>query len=176
MRGREAASTDALWRPAYVAIGSNLGDPRARIEEAFGRIATLDRTRLVARSRIYRSRPMGPQDQPEFLNAVAGVLTTCGARELLDGLLAIERAMGRRRAERWGPRVIDLDLIWIAGAPVAEPGLEVPHPGVRERNFVLYPLADVAPTLVIPGCGRVRELRERVGGEGIGVLDDESND
>lgn len=175
MRGREGAATDPLWRPAYVAIGSNLGDPRARITEAFARLATLDRTRLIARSRIYRSQPMGPQDQPQFLNAVAGLLTTVDARGLLDGLLAIEQAMGRRRAERWGPRVIDLDLIWIAGAPVVEPGLEVPHPGVRERNFVLYPLADIAPTLVIPGYGRVCELKERVGGEGIGVLDDESN-
>ena len=167
--------TEVRWRPAYVAIGSNLGDPRARIEEAFGRLATVERSRLIARSRIYRSRPMGPQDQPTFLNAAAGMLTRCGARELLDRLLEIERAMGRRRAQRWGPRVIDLDLIWIAGAPIAEPGLEVPHPGVRERNFVLYPLCDIAPTLVIPGCGRVLELKERVGGEGIGVLDDESN-
>ncbi len=167
--------TDVLWRPAYVAIGSNLGDPRARIAEAFERLATLDRSRLLARSRIYRSRPMGPQDQPEFLNAAAGVLTTRGARELLDGLLAIERAMGRRRTERWGPRVIDLDLIWIAGAPIAEPGLVVPHPGVRERNFVLYPLADIAPMLLIPGYGRVGELKDRVGGEGIGVLDEQSS-
>jgi 2-amino-4-hydroxy-6-hydroxymethyldihydropteridine diphosphokinase len=172
---RDGAVTGVLWRPAYVALGSNLGDPRERIEDAFERLATLDRSRLVARSRIYRSRPMGPQDQPEFLNAAAGLLTTRSARELLDDLLAIERAMGRRRTERWGPRVIDLDLIWIVGTPIAEPGLEVPHPGVRERNFVLYPLADIAPTLVIPGCGRVSELMERVGAEGIGVLDGEAS-
>ena len=175
MSDRDGAGTDALWRPAYVALGSNLDDPRARIADAFERLATLDRSRLVARSRIYRSRPMGPQDQPEFLNAAAGLLTTRSARELLEDLLAIERAMGRRRTERWGPRVIDLDLIWIVGSPIAEPGLAVPHPGVRERNFVLYPLADIAPTLVIPGCGRVGELMERVGAEGIGVLDDEAS-
>ncbi len=175
MSDRDGAGTDALWRPAYVALGSNLDDPRARIADAFERLAILDRSRLVARSRIYRSRPMGPQDQPEFLNAAAGLLTTRSARELLEDLLAIERAMGRRRTERWGPRVIDLDLIWIVGSPIAEPGLAVPHPGVRERNFVLYPLADIAPTLVIPGCGRVGELMERVGAEGIGVLDDEAS-
>ncbi len=175
MSDRVGAGTDALWRPAYVALGSNLDDPRARIADAFERLATLDRSRLVARSRIYRSRPMGPQDQPEFLNAAAGLLTTRSARELLEDLLAIERAMGRRRTERWGPRVIDLDLIWIVGSPIAEPGLAVPHPGVRERNFVLYPLADIAPTLVIPGCGRVGDLMERVGAEGIGVLDDEAS-
>ena len=175
MRDRDGAATDVLWRPAYVALGSNLGDPRARIADAFERLATLERSRLVARSRLYRSRPMGPRDQPEFLNAAAGLLTTCSARELLDDLLAIERAMGRHRTERWGPREIDLDLIWIVGAPIAEPGLSVPHPGVRDRNFVLYPLADIAPTLVIPGCGRVCELMERVGAEGIDVLDGESS-
>ncbi|HUY83213.1 MAG TPA: 2-amino-4-hydroxy-6-hydroxymethyldihydropteridine diphosphokinase [Steroidobacteraceae bacterium] len=162
-----------MWRPAYVAIGSNLDDPRARVEEALARLARLDRSRLVARSRLYRSRPMGPQDQPDFLNAVAGLLTALDTRELLEAMLSVERAMGRRRRERWGPRIVDLDLIWIPGAPIAEPDLEVPHPGVRERNFVLYPLADIAPTLVIPGCGRVSELKERIGGEGIVVLDDE---
>ena len=110
---------------------------------------------------------MGPQDQPEFVNAAAGLLTRQAARELLDALLAIERAMGRDRQERWGPRIIDLDLVWMVGAAVDEPGLTVPHPGVSERNFVLYPLGDIAPTLDIPGHGRVVDLKRRRGRQGF---------
>ncbi len=162
-----------LWRPAYVAIGGNLGDPRASVRRAHEMIARLPDTRLLRRSRTYRSRPMGPQDQPDFINAAAGVLTRHDARPLLELLLDIERSMGRDRRERWGPRIIDLDLIWMAGAVIDEPQLRVPHPGVRDRNFVLYPLADIAPTLRIPGCGRVSDLKRRVGDEGLWVLEDE---
>jgi 2-amino-4-hydroxy-6-hydroxymethyldihydropteridine diphosphokinase len=86
-------------------------------------------------------------------------------------LLGIETAMGRNRRERWGPRVIDLDLIWMLGETIDEPGLAVPHPGVSTRNFVLYPLADIAPTLAIPGHGNVSELSRRAGGDGISVLE-----
>jgi len=163
--------TTLLWRPAYVAIGSNLNDPQARVLEAFERLATLRATRAVLRSRLYRSRPMGPQDQPYFVNAAAGLLTQAGARELLEGLLGIERAMGRNRQERWGPRVIDLDLLWMVGETIDEPGLTVPHPGVSRRNFVLYPLADIAPTLAIPGHGSVSELLKSAGDDGIAVLE-----
>jgi 2-amino-4-hydroxy-6-hydroxymethyldihydropteridine diphosphokinase len=153
-----------------VAIGSNLNDPPARVREAFERLAALPSTRLVSRSRLYQSRPMGPQDQPYFVNAAAGLLTELPARELLGGLLNIEAAMGRQRHERWGPRVIDLDLIWLLDAIIDEPGLTVPHPGVSTRNFVLYPLADIAPTLAIPGQGEVSELLRKCGGGGISVL------
>jgi 2-amino-4-hydroxy-6-hydroxymethyldihydropteridine diphosphokinase len=90
---------------------------------------------------------------------------------LLAVLLDIERSMGRNRHERWGPRVIDLDLAWMVDAAVNEPGLTVPHPGVSIRNFVLYPLADIAPTLTIPGIGTVLDLKRRVGGDGISVLE-----
>ena len=159
-----------LWRPAYVAIGSNLREPEMRVHEAFDRIGRLAETRLELRSRLYLSKPLGPQNQPYFVNAAAGLLTLHSARQLLDSLLAIEREMGRDRGERWGPRIIDLDLIWIAGAPIDETGLCVPHPAVSERNFVLYPLADIAPTLRIPGCGRVADLMLRVGGLGLSVL------
>ena len=161
----------AIWRPAYVAIGSNLNDPHARVLEAFDRLSTLPATCSVLRSRLYKTRPMGPQDQPYFVNAAAGLLTQLTARELLEGLLGIEQAMGRHRQERWGPRVIDLDLIWMLGEPIDEPGLTVPHPGVSTRNFVLYPLADIAPTLAIPGHGNVLELARRAGDDGISVLD-----
>jgi len=161
----------SFWRPAYVAIGSNLNHPHGRVLEAFERLETLPETRSVLRSRLYKTRPLGPQDQPDFVNAAAGLLTGLTARELLEGLLGIEQAMGRNRQERWGPRVIDLDLIWMLGEPIDEPGLTVPHPGVSTRNFVLYPLADIAPTLAIPGHGNVSELLRRVGNDGISVLE-----
>jgi 2-amino-4-hydroxy-6-hydroxymethyldihydropteridine diphosphokinase len=157
----------ALWRPAYVAIGSNLGNPQERVLEAFERLAVLPSTRLVLRSRLYRTRPMGPQDQPEYVNAAAGLLTQLSAKDLLIELLGIERAMGRLRRERWGPRLIDLDLLWMVDSAVEQPGLSVPHPGVSSRNFVLYPLSDIAPTMNIPGHGVVLELKDKVGGDGI---------
>ena len=160
-----------LWRPAYVAIGSNLQSPRDRVLEAMTQIAALSTVRTLLGSRLYLSRPMGPQDQPDFVNAAAGFLTTLSPRELLTELLEIERRMGRNRQERWGPRVIDLDLIWMLDAVVAEPGLTVPHPGVSIRNFVLYPLADIAPTIKIPGMGTVLDMKHSVGGEGISVLE-----
>ena len=161
----------SLWRPAYVAIGSNLDHPQARVRDARERLATLPATRLVLWSRLYKTRPMGPQDQPHFVNAAASLLTQLTARQLLAGLLGIETAMGRNRQEqRWGPRVIDLDLIWLLGEAIEEPGLTLPHPGVSMRNFVLYPLADIAPTLTIPGHGKVLELMHRAGDDGISVF------
>jgi 2-amino-4-hydroxy-6-hydroxymethyldihydropteridine diphosphokinase len=164
-----------LWRPAYVAVGSNLNHPQHRVHEAFERLATLTATQAVLKSRLYQTRPMGPQDQPYFVNAAAGLLTQLTPRELLEALLKIETAMGRHRQERWGPRVIDLDLIWMAGGMVDEPGLTVPHPGVSTRNFVLYPLVDIAPTLMIPGHGIVSDLARAVGDDGISVLDEHNN-
>ncbi len=101
-----------------------------------------------------------------------GVLTELSARQLLDLLLSIEKHMGRDRRERWGPRIIDLDLIWMIGEPIEEPGLKLPHPGVSERNFVLYPLADIAPSLRIPGHGRVVDLAARIGDAGLSVLEE----
>jgi 2-amino-4-hydroxy-6-hydroxymethyldihydropteridine diphosphokinase len=160
---------NSLWRPAYVAIGSNLDDPPARVRDAFERLAALPESRSMLRSRLYDTRPMGPQNQPDFVNAAAGLLTRLTARELLDGLLQIEKNMGRNRQERWGARVIDLDLVWMVGAAIDEPGLTVPHPGVSTRNFVLYPLADIAPTLAIPGHGTVLELLHSAGDDGISV-------
>jgi len=159
------------WRPAYVAIGSNLHHPRDRVAEACAHLAGLSDTRLEVRSRLYLTRPMGPQDQPEFVNAAAGLLTRSSPHDLLDALLAIERRMGRVREERWGPRVIDLDLVWMVGSAVDDPGLTLPHPGVSMRNFVLYPLSDIAPSLDIPGHGRVQDLKRGLGGDGISLLE-----
>jgi 2-amino-4-hydroxy-6-hydroxymethyldihydropteridine diphosphokinase len=160
-----------LWRPAYVGIGSNLQSPRDRVLEAIERMSTLATTRVGLRSRLYLTSPMGPKDQPDFVNAAVGLLTQLEPRELLDGLLGIEGAMGRGRQQRWGPRVIDLDLLWMVDSAVDEPGLTVPHPGVSTRNFVLYPLADIAPTIKIPRVGMVLDLKRDAGGDGISVLE-----
>jgi 2-amino-4-hydroxy-6-hydroxymethyldihydropteridine diphosphokinase len=158
------------WRPAYVAIGSNLDSPRERVLEAFERTNDLPSTRSELRSRLYLSRPMGPQDQPHFVNAAVGLLTQLAPEDLLAELLGLERAMGRERHERWGPRLIDLDLLWMVDCPVATSELTLPHPGVSTRNFVLYPLADICPTLNIPGYGSVLDLLARAGEDGISVL------
>jgi 2-amino-4-hydroxy-6-hydroxymethyldihydropteridine diphosphokinase len=160
-----------LWRPAYVAIGSNLESPRDRVLEAMERLAALGEAHALLRSLLYLSRPMGPQDQPDYINAAVGLLTQHSPQKMLAVLLEIERSMGRTRRERWGPRVIDLDLVWMVDAAVDEPGLTVPHPGVSIRNFVLYPLADIAPTMKIPGMGTVLDLKLKVGGGGISVLE-----
>jgi len=156
------------WRPAYVALGSNLDDPPARVRAALERLRGLPDSRRVARSSLWKSPPLGPTDQPDFVNAVCGLLTRLAPEALLQELKAIERDMGRAQpAQRWGPRLIDLDLLAYGAETVSAPGLTVPHPGVQERDFVLYPLAEIAPELWIPGLGRVRTLAARVEDRGL---------
>jgi 2-amino-4-hydroxy-6-hydroxymethyldihydropteridine diphosphokinase len=161
----------AVWQPAYIGLGSNLSDPAAQVRQALDGLAGLPRTLRVAVSRLYGSRPMGPVAQPDFVNAVAGVLTQLSAVELLHELRAREARAGRSAVhEHWGPRVIDLDLLVFGRQLCATPELVLPHPGVVARNFVLYPLADIAPDLEVPGCGQVRELLARVDADGIWPL------
>ena len=156
------------WTPAYVALGSNLSGPRRQVEAAFEALAGLPGSRLVLRSSLWRSAPMGPQDQPPFVNAAAGLVTTASPRAFLESLKALERSLGKAEpAVRWGPRVIDLDLLAFGSHAVDEPGLTLPHPGLHQRNFVLYPLSEIAAELWVPGLARVRRLRERVSGAGI---------
>jgi 2-amino-4-hydroxy-6-hydroxymethyldihydropteridine diphosphokinase len=151
------------WIPAYVGLGANLDDPREQVERALARLAQLRDTKLIARSRLYRTRPMGPQDQPDFVNAAAGLLTRLEVRELLSQMQGIEKALGRQPPPvHWGPRAIDLDLLLYDALVLSEPGLVLPHPGVHQRSFVLYPLSDFAPDLDIPGHGRVAHLKRRV--------------
>jgi 2-amino-4-hydroxy-6-hydroxymethyldihydropteridine diphosphokinase len=157
-----------LWHPAYIGVGSNLDDPRAQLLRAFSKLAELPGTRVVLTSPIYRSKPFGPVDQPEFANAVVGLLTQLEPDALLASLRAIEAAQGRpEQRQRWGPRVIDLDVLVYGRERRADPHLTIPHPGIVERNFVLYPLADIAPDLDIPGLGRVAELKGRVTSDGL---------
>jgi 2-amino-4-hydroxy-6-hydroxymethyldihydropteridine diphosphokinase len=139
---------------AYVGLGANLGDREWAIREAAKRIGA---TRL---SEIRETEPWGYLDQPSFLNAAAEVDTALGARELLDLLLEVERGLGRERGAgpRYGPRVIDLDLLLFGSDVIDEPGLAVPHPRLHERRFALQPLADLDAGLVVPGRGTVAEL------------------
>lgn len=158
---------------AYVGLGGNLGDARARILEAFSALARIPQTRLLRRSRLYRTRPWGIAGQPDFVNAAAELDTRLAPRELLDALLAIERAHGRvRDADRWGPRTLDLDLLACGDLRVDEPGLALPHPRIGERAFVLLPLAELAPQLRLGDAGSVRELLARVDSAGCALLDD----
>jgi 2-amino-4-hydroxy-6-hydroxymethyldihydropteridine diphosphokinase len=167
------STAPALWFPAYVALGSNLDQPLVQVERAFAALAQLAQCRLISRSRLYKTQPLGPQDQPEFINAAAGLLTMLTPRELLTELKRVEREMGRATpVVRWGPRVIDLDLLVYADAQVSEDDLTVPHRGLPQRNFVLYPLRDLAPELLVPGHGRVKQLAARVGAAGLAPLTD----
>lgn len=156
------------WHPAYVALGSNLSDPARQVESAIGALAGLDATRLVSRSSLWKSRPLGPADQPDFINAVAGLMTTATPQALLTALKDLERRLGRTQpVMRWGPRVIDLDLLLYVDRQVEDPDLTLPHAGLHQRNFVLYPLAEIAAEVWVPGHGRVRTLKHRAAGDGL---------
>jgi len=158
-------------RLAYIGIGSNLDDPERQVRAAIDALMHLPGTTFVRASRLYRTAPWGKADQPAFVNAAVAVSTEMAPRELLAALLAIERAHGRERdGERWGPRVIDLDILVFGDASIDEPGLHVPHPHIAERAFVLLPLAELDPGLEIPGQGHVRALLERVDATGCRVL------
>lgn len=155
---------------AYVGLGANLGDPPAQLNSALRAIARLPQTRIDAVSRFYRSAPMGPADQPDYCNAVCRVETALAPRALLEALIGIERTAGRERGvERWGPRLLDLDLLHVDGLALHEPGLHLPHPGLMQRNFVLVPLAELAPTLVIPPFGEIAPAAAQIGREGLEV-------
>ena len=138
---------------AYVALGANLGDREATI-----RAAVAELPGVIGVSPLRETDPVGVTDQPQFLNGVAALETELAPRELLDVLLAVERRLGRERRERWGPRTIDLDLLLYGDEVIDEDGLTIPHPRLHERRFVLEPLADLAPKLVVPGLGGVEEL------------------
>jgi 2-amino-4-hydroxy-6-hydroxymethyldihydropteridine diphosphokinase len=155
------------WMPAYIGIGSNMDDPQQQVRGAFQALASLPDSLLIARSRLYRTRPFGPVQQGDFINAVAGLLTRLLPENLLAELRALEVAQGRRRTERWGPRTLDLDLLVYGDRTINTETLEVPHPGIAERGFVLAPLADIAPTLFVPGAGRVADLLQRLPDAGI---------
>ncbi|MDO1530122.1 2-amino-4-hydroxy-6-hydroxymethyldihydropteridine diphosphokinase [Fulvimonas sp. R45] len=155
---------------AYVALGGNLGDPRRRVPAAMDALAALPGTRELARSRLYLTPPWGVLEQPPFVNAAMALDTSLPPHALLDALLAIERDAGRVRAERNGPRTLDLDLLHMDGVVLRDERLVLPHPRIAERAFVLLPLNDIAPALELPGMGRVDALLARVDASGCEAL------
>lgn len=161
-------SQAAPWVPAYVALGSNLDDPARQVQCAFAALGELPLTRLVLRSSLYRSAPLGPVEQPDFVNAVAGLLTQLDAPQLLHELKALEARLGRTvPVVRWGPRLIDLDLLLHGATRIASESITVPHPGIAERAFVLVPWSEISPSLEVPGVGRVAVLAQRLGTAGL---------
>jgi 2-amino-4-hydroxy-6-hydroxymethyldihydropteridine diphosphokinase len=143
---------------AAIALGSNLENPEDQVRRGFDEIAALPETKLMARSALYRTAPVGYKDQPDFVNACALVETALAPRALLDNLLAIEERHGRVRSIPNGPRTLDLDIVLYGDQRIHEPGLTVPHPRAHERAFVLKPLLDVWPDAVIPGLGKATAL------------------
>jgi len=152
---------------AYVALGANLGDPAATVRAAFGALANLPESRVAQCSSLYRTAPVGKLDQPEFVNAVAQLETALAPEALLDALLEIELRFGRIRAEKDGPRMLDLDLLLYNDLLLDLPRLTLPHPRLHLRAFALYPLAEIAPQLIIPGRGAIAAWLPAVANQGI---------
>ena len=152
---------------AFIALGANLGDPAATVKAAFAALANLPDSRIVHCSSLYRTAPVGITEQPEFVNAVAQQETDLAPEALLDALLEIEQRFGRIRAERNGPRTLDLDLLLYDDRQLDLPRLTLPHPRLHLRAFVLQPLAEIAPELQLPGRGSVAAWLPAVANQGI---------
>jgi 2-amino-4-hydroxy-6-hydroxymethyldihydropteridine diphosphokinase len=149
---------DEAGATAYLGLGSNLGDSDVLLTKAVHALVDHPRIFVTGVSRRYRTAAVGLEDQPDFLNLVVGVVTTLGPFELLDACQMLEREAGRVRAVRWGPRTLDVDVLWYDGTFIDHERLQVPHPRMEERRFVLEPLADLAPDLVLGGGRTVREV------------------
>jgi 2-amino-4-hydroxy-6-hydroxymethyldihydropteridine diphosphokinase len=147
---------------AYVALGSNLGNPRQQLLDAMAALAALPGTRLLQRSGLYRTPPWGLLEQPSFINAAVQLDTVLSPHALLDALFAIEQKAGRERMQRNGPRTLDLDLLHVDDVQLADEQLTLPHPRMAERAFVLLPLHDIAPGLQLQGLDTVAELLSRL--------------
>lgn len=153
---------------AWLGLGANLGEPAAQVERALQQIAALPGTRLIARSSLYRSDPVGPPGQPDYCNAVCEIDTALAPEALLDAVLAIEADHGRvRDGTRWTARRLDIDLLHVDGVALDSVRLSLPHPHLPQRNWVLVPLAEIAPALVIPGHGPVAQLAAAIGQAGL---------
>jgi 2-amino-4-hydroxy-6-hydroxymethyldihydropteridine diphosphokinase len=143
---------------AYIGLGSNLANPRAQVEHAFVDLAALPSSTLLSRSSLYSSKAVGPGEQPDYVNAVAMLETELTPLALLEALQEIEQSHRRVRAEHWGPRTLDLDILLLDRLTINSERLKVPHPYLTQRNFVLYPLADIAPELHLPNGQSLQEL------------------
>lgn len=162
---------------ACIGLGANLGRPQAALRDAVQALAALPDSRLLAASGFYRSKAWGRTDQPDFVNAAVLLRTRLAPQALLAHMLEIERLAGRRRdaddaSTRWGPRVLDLDLLLYGGQVIDVPGLRVPHPYLHQRAFALLPLAQIAPDEPFPGHGSVAQALHGVDASGLQALDD----
>lgn len=155
---------------ACIALGANIGEPLRQVEAGFAALAALPGTKLLAKSSLYRSAPVGYADQPDFINAVAVIETTLAPHALLDALLAIERAHGRVREFANAPRTLDLDIVLYGDTVMHDAGLTIPHARMLDRAFVMVPLAEVAPETQVPGHGLVRDLAARADAAGVAQL------
>ncbi len=157
---------------AYIGLGSNLDDPVNQVQTALEELNAIHQTRLIRHSSLYRSDPVGPPGQPDYINAVAEIETCLEPLPLLRELQAIEQKHQRVRRIRWGPRTLDLDLLIYGNTQIEDPDLTVPHAMLTERSFVLYPLAEIAPDLQIPGHGCVAELLKNLSGQDLSKIGD----
>ncbi|MCB1753544.1 MAG: 2-amino-4-hydroxy-6-hydroxymethyldihydropteridine diphosphokinase [Gammaproteobacteria bacterium] len=164
MRQRFSAETGNRGIEVFLGVGSNLDSPLQQITRAFSALQALPDSWDFRCSPLYRSPPMGPQDQPDYINTVISLVTRLVPITLLRETQAIEQAHGRVRGVRWGPRTLDIDLLVYGDLILDTPELQLPHPGIAQRAFVLCPLSDIAPDLIIPGVGRVSDLVGRVSG------------
>lgn len=156
----------------YIGLGSNLADPICQIQSGFAALAQLPQTTLFARSKLYGNPPMGPVPQPDYVNAVAEIATPMAPEPLLAALKEIEKKAGRDlHGKRWGPRPLDLDILLFDDQRYMSNTLTIPHPGMLERAFVLYPLAEIAPTVMIPGAGLISEVLKMVDTSGMTPLE-----
>ncbi|MEJ6123738.1 2-amino-4-hydroxy-6-hydroxymethyldihydropteridine diphosphokinase [Vibrio sp. 2-Bac 85] len=156
---------------SYIGIGSNQAQPIEQAKQAITALSNIKDTKLLMCSSLYRSAPMGPQDQPDYINAVAKLETTLSALELLDALQVIEQEQGReRKALRWGPRTLDLDILLYADQEIENERLTVPHYGMKEREFVLYPLFEIAPTLQMPNGTSLIEILKHCDKNGLTAI------
>lgn len=154
----------------FIAVGSNLSDPVGQAQNAIEALKSLPGSEFIQSSMLYSSTPMGPQDQPDYINAVVEIKTKLTPLELLDCTQAIELEQGRvRKEERWGPRTLDLDIILYGNEVIDSERLVVPHYGMKEREFVLYPLAEIAPNLTLPCGSRLEDLLKVVNKNGLNI-------
>lgn len=143
----------------YIALGSNLNDPLKQVQNALRHIAVIPDTHVIAESSLYETAPLGPKNQPNYINQVIAIETKLSAHALLHALLSIEKRMGRVRNDRWGARIIDCDILLFGNAVIQTADLIIPHPEMTKRSFVLHPLAEIAPDLVLPSGESVRCLQ-----------------
>lgn len=155
---------------AYIALGSNLENPGLQLQRAVDEIASTPGITLSDCSKLYLSDPVGPEGQPDYCNAVVQIETTLAPVELLDAMQAIENLHGRVRSVRWGPRTLDLDILLYGNEVIETERLTVPHYQMHVRNFVLCPLADIVPELVLPSGAFLQKLVEENGRQGLSVI------